>query len=233
MAIMRGIDISVHNGNVDLQKAKQNGGIEFAIIRAGYGKTPNTDKNFETNYDKAVKAMMHVGAYWYSYATTEQEAVQEADAFIETIKGKRFDMPVYYDLEEPCTKQNASNLARAFCKRLEEKGYFVGIYASKAYIEAYFDNDVRTNYSMWVAQWASMCTYADQFGMWQLSDSGEVPGISGNVDLDVSYFDYPTIIINKGFNGYSKQTEQQPETTPVKHLVQVFIDGEEVFCYEY
>ena len=97
---MKGIDVSVHNGNIDWGKVKADG-IDFAILRAGFGKLEKQkDEKFEQNYAGAKAAGIPVGAYWYSYAMTPEEAEQEADVFLSVIKGKQFEMPVYFDLEE-------------------------------------------------------------------------------------------------------------------------------------
>ncbi|HRV00009.1 MAG TPA: GH25 family lysozyme, partial [Ruminococcus sp.] len=97
---MKGIDVSVHNGNIDWQKVKA-GGIQFAILRAGYGRLASQkDERFEQNYSAAKAAGVPIGAYWYSYAMSEDEARLEADVFLSIIKGKQFEFPVYYDVEE-------------------------------------------------------------------------------------------------------------------------------------
>ena len=90
---MRGIDVSVHNGNVDWNRVK-NSGIDFAILRAGYGKVVSQkDKKFEDNYAFAKAAGIPVGAYWYSYAKTVDEARQEAETCITILRGKKFEYP--------------------------------------------------------------------------------------------------------------------------------------------
>lgn len=94
------IDVSVHNGKIDWQKVRA-AGIDFAILRAGYGRLASQkDERFEENYAGAKAAGIPVGAYWYSYAMTPEEAELEADVFLSVIKGKQFEMPVYFDLEE-------------------------------------------------------------------------------------------------------------------------------------
>ena len=97
MAI-KGIDVSVWQGAIDFN-AVRNSGVDFVIIRAGYG-TNSKDKYFEENYRKAKAAELHVGAYWYSYADSFSEAVQEAEMFLSTLAGKQFDYPVFLDMEE-------------------------------------------------------------------------------------------------------------------------------------
>jgi GH25 family lysozyme M1 (1,4-beta-N-acetylmuramidase) len=127
MAFFRGIDVSKWNGSIDFTKVK-NSGYDFVIIRAGYGKVASQkDENFETNYKNAKSAGLNVGAYWYSYATTTNEAKVEAKLFIECLKGKSFEYPVYVDIEEQKTlkagKTNVTNIINAFCLELENAGY--------------------------------------------------------------------------------------------------------------
>ena len=92
--------MSVHNGDIDWQKVKADG-IDFAILRASYGKLESQkDQKFEQNYAVAKAVGIPVGAYWYSYAMTPEKAELETDVFLSVIKGKQFEMPVYFDLEE-------------------------------------------------------------------------------------------------------------------------------------
>lgn len=92
-----GIDLSCHNGSIDWTKVK----ADFVILRAGYGKETNqVDSRFEEYYSNAKAHGIPVGAYWYSYAMSIEEAIQEAEVFISTIKGKQFEYPVFYDVEE-------------------------------------------------------------------------------------------------------------------------------------
>ena len=98
--MIRGIDVSKWQGNINFQKVKDSG-ISFVIIRAGYGKLPSQkDKCFEENYCKAKASGLDVGVYWYSYAMSVDEAREEAKACLSVIKGKQFEFPVYFDLEE-------------------------------------------------------------------------------------------------------------------------------------
>lgn len=151
-----GIDVSKHNGEIDWEKAKATGQIDFAILRAGYGKIASQkDPQFERNYAECKRLGIPVGAYWYSYALTPQEARLEANVFLQIIKGKQFEYPVYFDIEEEKQfafgKERCSEMAKAFCETMENAGYFVGIYSSKSGLENYISNDVRTRYTVWVA----------------------------------------------------------------------------------
>ena len=125
-----GIDVSEHQGLIDWEKVKISGEVDFVILRAGYGKEINqTDKQFERNYSECKRLGIPCGAYWYSYATTVDEAKQEAEVFLKAIKGKQFNYPVYFDLEEPkqlaLGKEKCSEIAETFLKAVEKSGYFV------------------------------------------------------------------------------------------------------------
>ena len=205
---MKGIDVSVHNGNIDWNRVKK-AGIQFAILRAGYGKLASQkDKQFENNYAGAKNAGIPVGAYWYSYATTPEEARQEAGVCISVLKNKQFEFPIYFDQEEKKTldtgKANCSAIIRAFCEVLEKAGYWVGLYTSRSVLNTHIEDDIKTRYALWVAEWGSKLNYSGAVGIWQYSDKGSVDGITGNVDLDEAYIDYATKVKNAGKNGYGK-----------------------------
>lgn len=224
---MTGIDVSKHNGSINWQQVKADG-IEFAIIRAGYGKlTSQKDVRFEENYKGATDAGLHVGAYWYSYAKNGTEAIEEAKAFYEVIKGKKFDMPVYLDIEEPCNRTYADDIVHNFCGYLESKGYYVGVYTFKSFAENHISRVNRDSYSMWVAQWADDITYSGNYHMWQYSDKGTVKGIKGDVDMNKCNYLLYDVITKNGFNGYSEFAEEEK-----KRRLQVLIDGKEVYSTE-
>ena len=207
-----GIDVSEHQGLIDWEKVKISGEVDFVILRAGYGKEINqTDKQFERNYSECKRLGIPCGAYWYSYATTVDEAKQEAEVFLKAIKGKQFNYPVYFDLEEPkqlaLGKSRCSEIAETFLKSVEKSGYFVGLYMSKSHLETHISEEIWNRYAVWVAHYGvSKTSYSGQFGMWQKSATGCISGISGNVDLDECYQDYPVLIQNAGLNGFKKST---------------------------
>ena len=200
-----GIDVSVWQGpNVDFQKVKDSG-INFVILRAGYGHG-QADKYFESNYQKAKAAGLNVGVYWYAYAMREKASTEEANRVLKAISGKQLEYPVYYDIEQKEIlnkgKTFCSTIATNFCTIMEKNKKFCGIYASKSYFDNYFTDTVKKKYSIWVAQYNSKCTYTGSYGMWQKSSSGRVSGISGNVDLDISYQNFPEIIKKAHLNGF-------------------------------
>lgn len=215
---MKGIDVSVHNGNIDWGKVKADG-IDFAILRAGYGRlVSQKDERFEQNYAGAKAAGIPVGAYWYSYAMDEDEARLEADVFLKVIKGKQFEMPVYFDLEEKkqfdLGKEKVSAIMRAFLERVESAGYFTGLYGSASSLTTHTADDIKFHYTIWLAHWVDKTNYSGAYGIWQYSEKGKVDGISGNVDLDICYKDFPTIIKGKGLNGWGKANPTPAPTEP-------------------
>lgn len=225
---IKGIDVSQWQGNsIDFGKVKA-AGIDFVIIRAGYGRyISQKDPTFEDNYRKAKSAGLNVGVYWYSYAQSEADARAEAAVCMEAIKDKLFEYPIYFDLEEQSQfsrgKAFCSALVTAFCGELEKAGYFAGLYISRSPLQNYITAEVAGRYALWIAEYdVSKPNYSGQYGMWQHTDKGSVPGVSSNVDLDICYVDYPTIIKEGGFNGFTKpkleaKAESKTETkAPVK-----------------
>jgi GH25 family lysozyme M1 (1,4-beta-N-acetylmuramidase) len=204
---MRGIDISKHNGAVNWAQVKADG-VQFAILRAGYGKQASQkDTQFENNYAGCKSNGVPVGAYWYSYAATPAEAMQEAAVCLSILKGKTFEYPVYFDIEEPSVlakgKAACTAIAKAFLEAVEQAGYFVGIYSSKVHLENCITEELRARYAVWVAHYGvDKTTYHGQHGIWQKSSTGKVSGIRGNVDMNECYTDYPAVIRKKGLNGF-------------------------------
>jgi len=200
-----GIDVSVWQGpNVDFQKVKDSG-INFVILRAGYGHG-QADKYFESNYQKAKAAGLNVGVYWYCYADTFEDSTAEANIALETLKGKQFEYPIYYDIEESSIFEKGmeftSSLADNFCQIMEQNKYFCGIVAALNFYKNYFNEYVKNRYTIWVAQYADKCTYDGPYKIWQRSSTGSVPGIDGNVDLDISYEDFGPIMKKNHLNGF-------------------------------
>lgn len=210
---IKGVDISYANSNVDY-KALKSAGYDYVIIRAGYGRyVSQKDAKFETHYKGAKDAGLNVGAYWYSYAKTADQAIAEAQTCIEVIKGKQFEYPIYFDLEEKSQFNtgisNVSSMISAFCGAMEKAGYFAGLYMSTSYLTNYVTDAVKKRYTLWVAQYYKECTYkgAGKVDMWQKSSTGKISGNSGSFDLDDCYRDFPKEIKAAGLNGYKKNTE--------------------------
>lgn len=204
--MLKGIDVSKWNGSIDFAKVRE-AGYNFVIIRAGYGKDPRQiDPLFERNYLLAKNAGLSIGSYWYSYATTPEDAKREAETFLKTVKGKRFDFPLYMDVEEKKQLSLGRDLLGLiisdFLTTLENAGYFAGLYMSKSPLTQYLPQDIGERFSLWVAQYNAKCTYKGQYGIWQKSSRGNVSGITGDVDIDISYVDFPKVIKSHHLNGY-------------------------------
>jgi lysozyme len=221
MSEFRGIDVSHWQGAVDWRKVKA-AGIQFAIIKAGGSDAGlYTDPKWEENYREAKANGITVGAYYFvgPACTTAEAGRADAERFIKQLAGKQLEYPVYLDAEATTAKAKAgaTEAAIAFCRALEAAGYYAGIYSSTySGFRDRLDDSKLTAFTHWVAQYASKCTYGGAYGIWQYSSSGRVNGINGNVDLDISYQDYPSIIKSGGFNGYAKQTTAPKPITPVQ-----------------
>ena len=226
MKTFKGIDVSQYQGNIDFAKVKASG-IDFVIIRAGYGRYENQcDPFFEQNYKSAKAAGLHVGAYWYSYAQSVDDAVKEAKTCMKIIKDKQFEMPIFFDLEEQ--KQFVKgvvfcdSLVKSFCNELEKNGYFAGLYISRSPLQTYISKSVANRYALWIAEYGSRCKYNGSYGIWQYTSTGRVSGINGNVDMDISYVDYPVAIKKAGLNGFKKQvvsSSTKPSASSTKKAV--------------
>lgn len=213
----RGIDVSKWQGNIDWNRVKASG-VDFAILRAGYGSVPSQkDVTFEDNYQNAKAAGVPVGAYHYSYAKDIAGAKREAQTFLEWIKGKQFEYPVVFDIEESATynlgRNTVSEIIKTFCSIVEAAGYYVSVYTNKNWLDHVVSDEVKSKYDTWLAQWTSTPSYVGPYGMWQYTSSGTVDGISGRVDMDIAYKNYPEIIKRKQLNGWSgADVPQTPES---------------------
>ena len=221
MSVKKGIDVSKYQGVINWASVKSSGKVDFAILRAGFGREiSQKDSTFEANYAGCKKHNIPCGVYWYSYASSEQDAVREAKTCLEAIKGKKFEYPIYFDVEESFQFQlgraKVSAIIKAFLDYVEKAGYWVGLYMSKYYLETYVTEDIRKRYAIWLAQYSSSCTYGGQYGIWQYGVAGDnkydtfnvksISGINANCDCDYCYVDYPTLIKKAGLNGYTKTT---------------------------
>ena len=196
----QGIDVSTWQSYIDWPTTAQH--TYFAIIRAGYG-IGGYDDFFQYNYENAKANGVKVGAYWYSYASSVNDAVQEANSIIQALAGKQFEWPIYYDIEEQSIFDAgiASDIARAFCNVLEQNRYYCGIYSSTSTFNTYFDDDVKTKYTIWLAHWdVDVPSYDGRYDVWQYT-VGQMPGI-GDCDLDRGYLDFEPVMKQNHLNGY-------------------------------
>lgn len=224
----KGVDISSSNGNVDVEKIK-NAGYEFVMIRCGCGNddTNQDDSQFENNVRKCETAGLPWGVYLYSYALNTAEAKSEAQHVLRLLKGKKPTMPIAFDMEDadgyksrngmPSNK-TLIDICKTFLSIVRNAGYYVSLYASLSWLENQLnDSSLLDGYDIWVAQWSSKCQFNGSFGMWQYGgeinylESNSIPGV-GVIDKSYAYIDYPTLIKQKGLNGWSKSETQAVET---------------------
>lgn len=184
------IDVSYCQTNVNYDKVKSDG-IEAVIIRAGYGRElSQKDSQFETHYKNATAAGLKVGAYWYSYADSVDDAKKEAATCLACIKGKKFDMPIYFDMEERFQtkfgKTTLTSMAKAFCEAIKAGGYKAGVYSNLNWFNNYLNYDeLKKSYSIWLAQYYT--SNGKACDIWQNSSTGKIAGINGNVDTNVIF----------------------------------------------
>lgn len=203
-SVYTGIDVSKHQGAINWQSVATDGSVQFAMIRAGYGReSDQVDAQFENNYQGCKDNGIPCGAYWYSYADDADAAKKEAAQCLAAINGKTFEYPIAYDMEESDTLADADAIAEAFCSALEDAGYYVIIYSYKSALEECFSSSTFDKYDTWVAHiGVDETTYKGSYGIWQYSWTGSIYGIDADVDLDKAYKDYPTIMKKNGLNGY-------------------------------
>ena len=187
-SVAKCIDVSTWQGSIDFNKVKS-AGYNYVIIRAGYGKEKSQKDNmFETNYKNAKSAGLKVGAYWFSYAMSPSTATAEADACLSCIKGKKFELPVYYDMEyQPAMSTSNSNytkMAVNFCNKLKSNGFKSGVYSSASVYDYLLNRTTLKNngISIWNAEWYIKPSITCD--VWQYSEKGQVNGINTSVDMN-------------------------------------------------
>ena len=210
------IDVSEYQPNIDYAKVKA-AGIGGAILRCGYtgwgsSHSLNADKRFEAHYAGFQAAGVPVGAYYYSTADTVDFAKKEAEFVQSLLKGKRFELPIYYDLENnerqgKLSKALLTEIADTFCSAMEDAGYFVGVYANTSWFTNKLDHAaLAEKYTIWLADYrGSNADRTLRRDIWQYSSTGSVNGINGNVDVNECYRDFPSIIKAAGLNGCGKE----------------------------
>ena len=199
---IRGIDVSKYQGTIDWKKVAA-AGVEFAIIRLGYrGMNEGTlelDPVFEKNMEEAAAAGIKTGVYFFSQAITKEEAEEEADFVIRAVKKYNVTYPVIFDTERVATYNARANglsyedrtdMCITFCDRIAAAGYTPMIYANTKYMIMGINLERLEKYDKWFAVYSDKITFPYDFQMLQYSESGSIPGIKGNVDLDISFVDY-------------------------------------------
>lgn len=197
-----GVDISKYQDHVDFNKLKK-AGIDFCMIRVGargYGTGQLIlDENFQDNIKRATDAGLEVGVYFFSQAITEEEAIEEANMVLEYIKDYEVSYPVAFDMEyiendtarvEQLSKKEKTQIAVTFMDAIETAGYTPILYGKKEWLIKKLDLTKLEDYDIWLSQYEDIPDYPYEFSMWQYTNQGTVDGISGKVDLNISFIDY-------------------------------------------
>lgn len=196
-----GIDVSRWNEEINWNKVKDEG-VEYAIIRAGYrGSVTGAlveDWYFKKNVEGAIAAGIPVGLYFFTQATTEVEAVEEASMVLSLCKNYDITYPIFIDTEgaggngraDELDKKTRTSICQAFCQTIRSAGYQSGIYASKNWLINNIDTSVLPdNIYIWLAEYGDAVTYDGKYHMWQYTSSGRILGIEGRVDLNLSFLE--------------------------------------------
>ena len=194
-----GIDVSKWNGTIDWEAVK-NSGVSYVIIRCGYrGSSQGSlieDPKYAANIKGATAAGLKVGVYFFTQAVDAVEAVEEASMVLELVKNYKISYPIFLDVEssggraDGIDKQTRTEVCKAFCQTIQNAGYTAGIYANKTWLTSKIDTSALSAYKIWLAQYAAKPTYEGRYDLWQYKSTGRVSGISGNVDLNLSYLGY-------------------------------------------
>lgn len=193
-----GIDVSYWQGDIDWQQVKQ-AGVEFVMLRLGWRGSEQglifPDDYVEKNYQGALEAGLQVGGYFFSQAITVEEACEEARFVLELVDGWQLDMPIVFDWElldgdartGDMTPRLLTECTKAFCGEIREAGYQSMVYFNPMLADSYLYIEELVEYPFWLAMYDHPMDYPYQIDMWQYTASGSVPGIEGDVDLNL-YF---------------------------------------------
>mgnify|MGYP002855100904 CR=1 FL=1 len=190
-----GIDISRWQGDIDYEAVK-NAGVEFVFIKVG-GTTGvdsdeyYVDRKFKENIEGFNRVGIPVGVYIYTFAKTPEQAVRDANWTVEQIKDYEVTLPIVYDWENwnyynefHLSFYSLTKNAKIFFRTVNQAGYEGMLYSSKTYLDnVWFPVEEQ----IWLAQYYDHVTYEGRYNYWQMTSSGKVPGISGNVDIDIMY----------------------------------------------
>lgn len=191
-----GIDVSKYQGNIDWETVASS--IDFAIIRCGYGddQTDQDDEKWTRNVEACERLGIPYGVYIYSYALTDEQALSEAQHVIRLLAGHSPTLPVYLDLEDSGTTGMLTcatilRHTKIFCEAIEDAGYIPGVYATSSWWSGKLASGEYNRWNRWVARFSDNLNYNGELNAWQYSESGSVSGVSGNVDMDYWYGDFP------------------------------------------
>ena len=197
-----GADISKYQDYIDFAALKS-AGVDYVMIRVGargYSTGQITlDENFDENIIRAQEAGLDVGVYFYSQAVTEEEAIEEANFVLEHIQNYQVTYPVAFWMEnisndkariDELSKNDKTTIARAFLNTVKDAGYMPMVYGTKEWLIKDVDLSKLSDYDIWLSQNGDVPDYPYRFSMWQYSSTGDIDGISGYADLNITFIDY-------------------------------------------
>lgn len=200
--VQYGIDVSVYQGEIDWAAVAADG-IDFAMIRIGYRGYGSgalaVDEACIANIEGALAAGLDIGAYFFSQAINEDEAIEEAELVLSVIRDYEICYPVVFDMEEIyedtartdlLSQAELSVIAKAFLTHIEDAGYQPMLYGNTKWLAARVDLEELSDYPIWFAQYHDKPLFPYDFAMWQYSSTGTVSGIAGDVDLNIFFGDY-------------------------------------------
>ncbi len=191
-----GIDVSYYQGQIDWPAVKA-AGVEFVMVRLGNRGTVtgelSEDVMARANLQDARAAGLQVGAYFYSQALTVQEAQEEAALALEILDGFPLDLPLTFDWEQETRtalldKRTLTDCTLAFCQAVEQAGYEAMIYFNRNQANHLLELSELTEYRWWLAMYDIEASFAYRMDMWQYTCTGSVPGIEGNVDINLMFW---------------------------------------------
>lgn len=192
------IDVSSHNGDINWEKVKA-AGIKGAMIRVGYrgygDATIVEDECFQKNIAGAKDAGLKVGVYFFSQATTPEEAIEEAEYVTKKIWGRGVTLPVAFDMEPFMGNERFINhdikskteMADAFLRVVSKFGYEPILYGNPTWLTNDVGISKLTEYPVWLAHYTFSTEWPYAFRMWQFTSNGRVDGINGDVDLNLIF----------------------------------------------
>ena len=198
IACIPGIDVSYHQGQINWETVKA-AGVEFAMIRLGYRSYKDgllhTDPRAEENLRGAKAAGLKIGAYFFSQATSPAQAEEEAQYALSILGDTKLDLPLAFDWEyvnddvpsAQVTEEVLEQCVRSFCDTVKQAGHESMVYFNQDLAKTRLDLEQVEEYPFWLAMYSDTLTFSHEIQLWQYSDNGRVPGIEGNVDLNL-YF---------------------------------------------
>ena len=196
-----GVDVSKYQKNIDWEQIKK-AGVSFVIVRIGYrgygaSGTLVLDPMFEEHFTNVKNAGLKVGVYFFSQATTEEEAKEEAFACAYVLNGRKLDYPIFFDTEASGASGGSgradglgvadrTKCAVAFCEEVKANGYKPGVYASTLWYRNRVDLSSLTKYTIWNAHYGVASSPID-CALWQGTCTARLPGYKGDLDVNISY----------------------------------------------